>query len=73
MAQVVPGDFGVNNNAMSSAVVLDESGNVLATYEQFFFFNTFLTVGANNLQLNPATRTAYTLGPAQQELHPFSY
>jgi len=73
MDQVVPADFGVNNNAMSSAVVMDERGNVLATVEQFFFFNTFLTIGANNLQLNPATRTAYTLGPGQQELAPFSY
>jgi len=73
MDQVVPADFGVNNNAMSSAVVMDERGNVLATLEQFFFFNTFLTIGANNLQLNPATRTAYTLGPGQQELEPFAY
>jgi hypothetical protein len=73
MDQVVPADFGVNNNAMSSAVVMDEHGNVLATREQFFFFNTFLTIGANNLQLNPATRTAWTLGPGQQELAPFGY
>ena len=73
MDQVVPADFGVNNNAMSSAVVMDEGGNVLATIEQFFFFNTFLTIGANNLQLNPSTRTAYTLGPGQQELEPFTY
>jgi hypothetical protein len=73
MDQVVPGDFGVNNNAMSSAVVMDEHGKVLANIEQFFFFNTFLTIGANNVQLNPTTRTAYTLGPGQQELEPFSY
>src|SRR5262249_814245 len=32
MDQVVPGDFGVNNNAMSSAVVMDELGNVLAIH-----------------------------------------
>jgi hypothetical protein len=73
MDQVVPADFGLNNNAMSSAVVMDEHGKVLANIEQFFFFNTFLTIGANNLQLNPRTRTAYTLGPGQQELEPFSY
>jgi len=73
MVQVVPPDFGVNNNATSSAVVMDESGNVLSTLERFFFFNTFLTIGANNLQLNPATRTAWTLGPGQQELESFSY
>jgi hypothetical protein len=73
MDQVVAPDFGVNNNATSSAVVMDEGGNVLATLERFFFFNSFLTIGANNLQLNPATRTAWTLGPGQQQLAPFSY
>ena len=73
MDQVVPFDFGVNNNAMSSAVVMDEHGNVLATLERFFFFNSFLTIGANNVQLNPATRTAWTLGPGQQQLAPFGY
>jgi hypothetical protein len=73
MDQVVPSDFGVNNNAMSSAVVLDEAGNVLAVKEQFYFFNSFLTIGANNLQVNPSTRSAYTFGPFQQQLEPFSY
>jgi len=73
MDQVVPADFGLNNNAMSSAVVMDEQGNVLANFEQFFFFNTFLSIGANNLQLNPATRSAWTLGPGQQQLVPFTY
>jgi len=73
MDQVVPGDFGVNNNATSSAVVMDESGKVLAIREQFFFFNTFLSISANNVQLNPTTRSAYTFGPGQLELEPFSY
>jgi len=73
MDQVVPADFGLNNNAMSSVVVMDEQGNVLANIEQFFWFNTFLTVGANNLQLNPATRSGWTLGPGQQQLAPFTY
>jgi hypothetical protein len=73
MDQVVPADFGVNNNAMSCAVVMDESGNVLSTLEQFFFFNSFLSIGANNVQLNPATRTAWTFGPGQQELETFRY
>ena len=73
MDQVVPGDFGINNNATSGTVVMDERGTVLANFEQLFLFNTFLTIGANNLQLNPATRTAYTLGPGQQQLTPFTY
>jgi hypothetical protein len=37
------------------------------------YFNSFLSIGANNLQLNPATRTAWTLGPKQQQLAPFAY
>lgn len=41
--------------------------------EQFFLFNTFLLLGANNVQLNPTTRSGYTLGPGQQELEPFTY
>jgi hypothetical protein len=27
----------------------------------------------NNLQVTPSARTAYTLGPGQQELEPFTY
>ena len=71
--QVAPSDFGVNNNATSGTVVMDEQGNVLSSQEHLFLFNTFLTIGANNVQLNPTTRTGYTLGPGQQELVPFSY
>ncbi len=41
MDQAVRGEVGVNN-AMSSAVVMGQSGNVLATREQFFFFDSFL-------------------------------
>ena len=73
MDQVVAGDFGVNNNATSGTVVMDEHGNVLSSQEELFLFNTFLTIGANNVQLNPTTRTGYTLGPGQQQLAPFSY
>jgi len=36
-------------------------------------YYTFLTIGANNVQVNPTTRSAYTLGPGQQELEPFTY
>ena len=73
IAQVVPADFGINNNATSGVGVIDEQGHVLANTEQLFLFNTFLTIGANNLQLNPATRTGWTLGPGQQQLAPFTY
>jgi hypothetical protein len=73
MDQVVSSDFGVNNNATSGTVVMDEKGNVLSSQEELFLFNTFLTIGTNNVQLNPTTRTGYTLGPGQQELVPFTY
>jgi len=73
MEQVVPHDFGINNNATSGVVVLDEQGNVLSNTEQLFLFNSFLTIGASNLQLNPSTRSAWTIGPGQQQLVPFTY
>jgi hypothetical protein len=73
MDQVVPGNFGFNNNAMSSVVVMDEQGNVLASLDQFQFFNIGLTIASNSLQLNPATRTGWTLGAGGQQLEPFNY
>jgi hypothetical protein len=73
MDQVMPHDFGINNNATSRVVVLDEQGNVLSNTEQLFLFNSFLTIGASNLQLNPATRSAWTIGPGQPQLVPFPY
>jgi hypothetical protein len=71
--QVVGGDFGVNNNATSGVAVMDEQGNMLSNTEQLFLFNTFIPVGTNTLQLNPATGSAWTIGPGQQQLMPFAY
>ncbi len=62
-----------NNNALSSVVVTDEHGTVVQRIEKFNFFNIFLLDIGDYLQLNPATRTAYTLGPGGTQLHPFSY
>ncbi len=73
MTQNVPADFAVNNNAHSVVHVLDENGNLNKSLEDFFFFNSFLTINANNLQVNPSTRQGYVFGPGQQQLEPFHY
>ena len=62
-----------NNNALSSVVITDENGTVVQRIEKFNFFNIFLLDIGSYLQLNPATRTAYTLGPGGTQLHPFAY
>jgi hypothetical protein len=62
-----------NNNALSSVVITDENGTVVQRIEKFNFFNIFLLDIGSYLQLNPATRTAYTLGPGGTQLYPFAY
>jgi len=71
--QTVNQDFRTNNNSLSNVLVLDESGNLLKQISKFDLFNTFITINTNNLQLNPGHRTAYLIGPFQQQLAPFSY
>ncbi|HEX8005879.1 MAG TPA: hypothetical protein VF482_05555, partial [Trebonia sp.] len=62
-----------NNNSMSSVVLIDGNGNVLHRYEDFNFFDVFLSDLGAYLQVNPTTSTAWTLGPLGVQLHPFSY
>jgi hypothetical protein len=62
-----------NNNAMSSVITANENGTGIQRIEKFNFFNIFLLDFGNYLQLNPATRLAYTLGPGGGELFPFTY
>ena len=62
-----------NNNTLSSVDVLDANGNLLHRYEQFNFFRTFLANAGDYLQVNPATSTAFTLGPSGAEIYPFAY
>src|SRR5882757_9731715 len=74
--EVAPPDFfgeSPNNNAMSAVVILDEHGTVVRRIEKFNFYNVFLLNMGDYLQLNPATRTAFTLGPVGQQLFPFTY
>ena len=62
-----------NNNAMSSVITTNEDGTGIQRIERFNFFNIFLLNFGSYVQLNPATRTAYTLGPGGGELFPFTY
>jgi hypothetical protein len=62
-----------DNNALSSVIVANENGTGIQRIEKFNFFNIFLLDFGGYLQFNPATRTAYTIGPGGNELAPFSY
>lgn len=65
---------GSNNNALSRVVVIDEAtGQVTESIERFNFFNTFFLFRGDSLQLDPQTRTGYTLGPLSQQVEPFTY
>lgn len=62
-----------NNDSLSSVVVLNQQGQVVQRIEHFNDFNFFSASIGDYLQLNPGTRTGYTLGPNGQQLVPFSY
>ncbi|MBV9448519.1 MAG: hypothetical protein JO345_21755 [Streptosporangiaceae bacterium] len=62
-----------NNNAMSSVITANEDGTGIQRIEKFNFFNVFLLDFGGYVQLNPASRSAYTLGPGAGQLFPFSY
>jgi hypothetical protein len=62
-----------NNNTLSSIDVIDSSGNLLHRYEQFNFYLTYLATAGDYLQVNPATSTAFALGPYGAEIYPFPY
>ena len=70
-----PGSFAAkpDNNAMSSVVLLDEQGNVLHRFEQFNFYNTPFNAMGAYLQVNPSTKTAFTVGPQAGQIVPFTY
>jgi hypothetical protein len=62
-----------DDNSLSAIVVLDQQGHVAKRIERFNDFNVFTFDIGDYLQLNPATRTGYTLGEGGQELAPFQY
>ncbi len=79
---LVGNDYQVNNNAMSGVGVYDlHSGTRLSFSEDFNLFSlgssmagVFGTVeGERGIQLDPATRTAWTYSPYGDEIQQFSY
>ena len=62
-----------NNNALSSVIVGNEDGTGIQRIERFNFFNVFLLDFGSYVQFDPATRSAYTIGPGDDQLAPFSY
>jgi hypothetical protein len=68
-----PAAASTNNNALSSIVIVDEHGTPVKRIAAFNFFNIFLPINGSYLQLNPATRTGYTLGPGGTQLATFRY
>lgn len=71
--QPVPPDLEINNNALSRAYVINEHGTIVETLSKFNFFGQFLGFHETGLAINPATRTAYGLGPNGQDIQPFAY
>jgi hypothetical protein len=61
-----------DNNALSSVIVANENGTGIQRIERFNFFNIFLLDFGSYVQLSPATRSAYTIGPGGDELAPFT-
>jgi hypothetical protein len=62
-----------DNNSVSSVVVLNHQGDVVTRLPRFNDFNVFTQNIGDYVQLNPTTRTGYTLGPFGQQLAPFTY
>jgi hypothetical protein len=62
-----------DDNSVSSVLVVDHQGDVVNRIERFNDFNVFTQSIGDYVQLNPTTRTGYTLGPAGQQLAPFTY
>jgi hypothetical protein len=71
--QPVPSDLYINNNALSRAYVINEQGTIVETISKFNLFGQFLGFHETGLAINPATRTAYGLGPNGQDIQPFAY
>lgn len=68
-----PPDQFTNNNALAAIIVYDESGNIVAQYENAFLWNIGIPLSPPALQLNWKTRTAYTIGPFGTQIEAFKY
>jgi hypothetical protein len=57
----------------SAIYVLDEHGNVVSSQEDIELVNMIIFLGLHSLQVNPDTRTGFTLAPQSAGLVPFKY
>lgn len=73
VAQAGKGDNGVDKNGLSAIHVLDENLELVATLRRFNLYDTPLAPWVNQIQVDPATRTGYFVGPGQAQLAVFSY
>jgi hypothetical protein len=62
-----------NNNALGSVIEVDDKGNVVHQYEEFNYFGSFFSTMGSYLQVNPTTKTAFTVGGGDTALQSFSY
>ena len=62
-----------NNNAKGALLAIDETGRLLSVNRSVNLFRIILSTQQNDLQVNPNTRTAYTIGPLGQQLQPIQY
>lgn len=69
--QLLSPDSATNNDALSSVVVVSETGQVLERLEEFSFFT--VDNDTHYFVLDPATRTGYAFGPDWQQIQPFGY
>lgn len=67
----VSADASYNNNALSSVVELDESGNVRSETEAFNFLSS--VYGNHFFEVNPALRRGFVFSPGFFQIQPFSY
>jgi hypothetical protein len=54
-------------------IIANEDGTGIRRIEKFNYLNIFLLIFGSYVQLSPATRSGYTLGPGGSQLYPFSY
>jgi hypothetical protein len=80
VASLFEQNAGEDNNAMSEVDVVDlATGKVVDRQADFNFVNSTLAdenlefSGMQGIQLNPATRTAYVVGPYADQLERFTY
>jgi hypothetical protein len=71
--QPAPADIDTNHNALSEVYVFDPDLVQLDVINRFNFYDTPLSPRFQQLQVDPRTRTGWTVGRLQGQLVPFRY